>query len=369
MTKISLDFETRSACNLRTCGSYVYSLHPSTSIMCAAWAYDDEDNVYLWHPGMPEQWHLDELFERILSGALISAFNMSFERAIMVNVGWLDGWPELDPRQLRCSAAKAAAMALPRALGAGVEALDLPFPKDMTGHRLMLKLSQPRKPSAAELRVVGLEKGQHELYWTQHGYTWHEKSEELRRLYEYCRQDVRAERAISNATYDLSPEEQEVWFIDQAINWRGVYIDRQAAEKAVEISDQIVTEANEEINELTFGQVARCSLREPFKKWMESEGYPIPDTKGTTIEDWLTHDDLPAHIERALSLWKSVNRTSIKKYKSMLARLPADNRVRDTQLYHGASTGRFAGKGLQLQNLARGSIKDMEAAWTDILAA
>lgn len=366
---VRIDLETRSACNLKACGSYVYSLHPSTSIMCVAWAYGDEDGVYLWHPGMPQRWHLDELHERIRNGMIIEAHNMSFERALITNTGFLDGWPELDPRQLRCSAAKAAAMALPRALGDGVAALGLPFPKDMAGHRLMLKLSQPRKPSLRELREVGLEKGQHELYWARHGYTWHEKPEELRRLYEYCRQDVRAERAISCATRDLSPEEQEVWFVDQEINWRGVYVDRAAAEKAVEISDQIVALANVEINELTFGAVQRCTLREPFKKWMHAEGHLIPDTKGTTIEEWLAHEDLPAHVERALRLWKSVNRTSIKKYRSMLARLPADDRVRETQLYHGASTGRFAGKGLQLQNLPRGSIKDMEAAWNDILAA
>ena len=96
--------------------------------------------------------------------------------------------PPLDPRQMRCSAAKAAALTLPRGLGDLVKALNLPFPKDEKGWKLMLKLSKPRKPGIHELRAVGLEKGQHEIFWERHGYTWHTKPDEVRRLYEYCRQ-------------------------------------------------------------------------------------------------------------------------------------------------------------------------------------
>lgn len=68
-----MDFETRSACNLKECGAYIYSIHPSTEIMCLAWAYDDEEDVYLWHPGMPERWHLDELLRRVASGEIMEA--------------------------------------------------------------------------------------------------------------------------------------------------------------------------------------------------------------------------------------------------------------------------------------------------------
>ena len=370
---ITMDFETRSACDLRKAGSYIYSCHSTTSIMCLAWAYGDGE-VLLWHPAFPTaglaEYGADDLWElhgNIALGEIVEAHNAFFERCIWTNVGGLLGWPDINPRQLRCSAAMAASFALPRALEGAVDALSLPFPKDMEGNRLMKKLSRPRRPRVAEMRAVGLGKHDHELYTERYGYLWHEKPEDLHRLFQYCRQDVRAERALSGALRPLSPVEQEVWFLDQEINWRGVHVDRPGVKKALALSNEIVARANTEMSDLTFGTVETCTKRVPFKAWCAQEGVLIPDTKGETIDIWVQRD-LPPHVKRALELWKQVNRTSIKKYVAMIARMAHDSRVRDILRYWAATTGRWGGMGIQPQNFPRGSIKDMEAVWIDILA-
>ncbi len=368
---IHLDFETRSACDLKRCGAYQYSLDPTTRVMCLAWAYDDGE-IYLWHPAYPSlaehgRKELEILFAYVQKGEELHAHASFFERAIWTNWGVLEGWPELDLRQLRCTAAQAASFALPRKLEEAVSALGLPFPKDMSGHRLMLKLSRPRKPRVTELRAVGLVKGQHEVYTTRHGYLWHEKPEELTRLFAYCKQDVRAERALAGALRPLPEQELAVWRMDQEINWRGVQVDRAGVDKALALTGRINDEANTEMRDLTFGDVPSCSKRPSFKAWVNAEGVAIPDTQGTTIDEWLKND-LPDHVLRALALWKEVNRTSTKKYVAMDARVAHDSRVRDILRYHAASTGRWGGTGIQPQNFPRHSPKDMGAAWRDILS-
>ena len=49
--KITIDFETRSACDIGL-GAWLYSLHPSTEIMCLAYKIGDAPTK-LWHPAYP----------------------------------------------------------------------------------------------------------------------------------------------------------------------------------------------------------------------------------------------------------------------------------------------------------------------------
>ena len=147
MTKnrVHIDFESRSECDLLDCGSWVYSLHPSTEILCLVYAIGDADPV-LWTPHDFENGDeaLNPLFQAIEDGYEIMAHNAFFERSLWENIGVArHGWPAILPRQWRCSAAKAAAHSLPRALGFCASALGLSQQKDEAGKRIMLKLSQP----------------------------------------------------------------------------------------------------------------------------------------------------------------------------------------------------------------------------------
>lgn len=391
---ITLDYETRSACDLKKAGAYRYAIDPTTSVLCLAWKFPEDDGVHLWHPAYPDAYTgkkaaplrehnpagLEQLFDRIADGELVEAHNAFFERVIWRHVCVERmGWPDVPEESWRCSAAKAAAHAMPRKLEWLAKALGLGIEKDMEGNRLMMKLAKPRRPKLAELRAAGYDvppkdKAAAEAariqFQQEHGHLWHEDVDELRRLFDYCRQDVAVEEACSSQLRELSPAELKVWQVDQRINLRGVHIDREGAAKALALTAEQAKRADEEMAQLSDGDVPGCTKREVFRKWVVSQGLDLPNTQAETI-DALVAENRAApimlrHIARALELWRMVNRTSTAKYRAMLTRICPDDRVRDLLLYHGASTGRWSGRGIQPQNFPRGSIDDMAAAWEDI---
>jgi DNA polymerase len=107
---VSLDFETYSECDIRAAGAWAYADHPSTEVLCMAWAVNDEPPE-LWTPDMPAP---IELFRLIEQGAEVWAWNSFFELAIWQRVLM---WPTIPIAQWNDTAALAAAQAYPRALG------------------------------------------------------------------------------------------------------------------------------------------------------------------------------------------------------------------------------------------------------------
>lgn len=366
---VTIDFETRSDVDLKKCGGYIYSRGANTSVMCLAWKFDDEDETHLWHPAFPaaglEEFgarDLETLLTAVVDREEVHAHNAFFERVIWNNYcGPVLGWPELHPEQLHCTAALAASYALPRKLEKVAEVLGV-APKDMDGHRLMLKLSQPRKPRVAEWRKGGYDSPEH--YTRMNGLLWHEsKPEELERLFAYCRGDVISEEAVQRALPPMPDIERRAWLIDQEINWRGVHIDRAMVENALVLDAHEKALKNDELVQLTDGEVKGCTARPTFKKWLHAQGVMIPDTAADTIEAWYDKAELfSPEARRALEVWRLGNRTSINKYKAMDRRMWDDDRVRDILMFYAAHTGRWGGRGIQPQNFPRGKVKDMELA-------
>jgi DNA polymerase len=416
--KATIDFETRSACSIKDCGSWRYSLDPTTEVMCLAFRLPhwEHGRTALWHPAFPHlgvrEANCPELMELkmwVLSGGLVEAHNAWFERGIWTNVMVpRHGWFPIRHEQWRCSAAKCAAYSLPRKLETAVSALRLLVRKDMEGSKVMKKMAKPRKPKVAELKawaikrweLVGLkaseirvsptmtETGQYhvEVEWGAGEVTakrakagpisppgsgegtlplfWHESVELLERLWEYCRVDVLAEEGLSEALRDLSPLETRVYLMDQAINEHGFQIDGEAVKAALEIVDSIYVDLNRELVEITEGRVQKATQREKMKEWFADNGLILEDTQGATIDGWLARQDLPPKVLRCLQLVRSLGRTSTAKYVAALNWSdPATWRIHGGLLYHGANTGRWSGAGLQPHNFPRGAIKNMELAW------
>lgn len=371
---ITGDFETYSESELKKVGSYVYAAHPSTGPFCLAFAFDRDEEVHLWTPGFegveatpPDDPAVLELHERVLGGELFEAHNAFFERCVWHHVMVARfGWPAVDPSQWRCSAAKCAAFALPRNLEDAAKALRLPVQKDMAGNRLLHKLSKPRKPLKAERKAAGARTN--EEFYLLHGALWHRDPADVRRLFDYCRQDVRTERAVSAQLRNLSARELAVWQLDQRMNWRGVHCDRAMVRKALELTGQETAAADAEIAAATGGEVDGHSKRKRLLEWCESQSVFIPDTRAETVDEWVERDDVPRHVADVLRTVRRVNRTSTAKYRAMALRMAGDDRIRDILRYHGASTGRWAGAGIQPQNFPRGEVKgDMEDLCSDVL--
>ncbi len=377
---ITGDFETRSEADLKKVGAYEYARHESTEIVCLGYQVDDERQAALWTPGFEDLSYKQaarkrdrtrrdipcspdpvRLHRRIVAGDTFEAHNAWFERCIWYFQLHLKlGWPMIPDDQWRCSAALAASYSLPRKLEKAVLALGLSEQKDMAGHRVMMKLSKPRNPTKGDPDSK-----------------WHQKRCDLLTTFRYNLQDVRAEYALSQQLRPLPAIEQEVWQLDQKINWRGLHYDRSFVEGALEIGAECEKRGNEELEAITYGCVERATQKIQFLDWLEAEGVEVPHkfnrkkvwTRTTEGEQLvkLLDEDLAPHVHRAIEVWLSVNQTSTKKYIAFQRRAAdTDDRIRETLRYHGASTGRWAGVGIQPQNMSRNVPKNMPEIVEDV---
>lgn len=345
-----LDFETRSDVDLRKEGLEVYSQSSYTDILCAAFAFD-ESPVELWK----KDTHAPEsLIEFVRQGGTVAAHNAQFELVIWNEIGSRLGWPVLKTSQVYCTMAQAYAMALPGSLEKVAPALGLTNVKDAKGSRVMLQLAKPR----------GYYEDGTPYFWdVANARNSREEQAILAKfdvLYEYCKQDVEVEREVDNRTLALTPQETAVWQLDQKINRRGIRVDTKAAETALEIVKIEKKKLNSKMFEVTDGFVRSCSEVTNLKDWLHLQGVECDGVAKDDIRKMLEDENTPKHCRDALWTRRAAAKTSTAKLEAMIRRAGHDGRVRFTLQYHGASTGRWAGRGIQVHNLPRPRLKQTD---------
>ncbi len=200
---IWLDFETRSGCDLPQRGVYTYARHPSTQVLCMAWAIDD-GGVELW---TPEQPFPQAVRDAIQNMEVIRAHNAAFERLIFWYVLCPDfDVPEPTLEQFYCTAAQARANCAPGSLEDVGRFAGAAMKKDHRGAALVRKCCVP---------------------------PFKHTEQDMDDLFEYCRQDVRAMRAISQSLRQLSEVELVDYHVNERINDRGIRIDVDLAAAAM----------------------------------------------------------------------------------------------------------------------------------------
>lgn len=344
MTVLHLDLETRSTVDLTKTGVYRYAEDPTTDVWCACYAFDD-DPVELWTPAQPTP---PSVRSHVQAGGRVYAHNAAFERIMWRGVlAPRYGWPEPDLEQWRCTMAMALAMGLPGKLEHAAPAAGLDVRKDAAGHRLMLQMCKPRNPRKKE---------------TPEGLLWWEDEERREKLYAYCRQDVVVERMLEKRLMALSKKEQDVWFLDQRINDRGIAVDRDLAEAA-----KIIVRAEEDrldraLSEATGGAVIGIHNTKMLAEWLRSEGLDVDSVNKAAVGELLARGDLAPHIRVALELRKEGGKTSVAKIDALLKGAGADDRLRGTLQFCAAHTRRWGGRLFQPQNILRPLIKDVDFA-------
>ena len=348
---LHLDVESKSVVDLGRTGAHVYFDDPTTDLWCAAYAFGDEEPVD-WFPGKPCP---PRISDHVVNGGLVFAYNANFERLAWRQIlGPKYGWPVPDLRQYRCVMAQAYAHALPGKLEHVAPALGLAEEKDAIGRRIMLKMMRPRSPRKDE--------DPSKIYW-------HDKPGDLEKLAVYCRQDVRTERAVHARLLPLSDIEQDVWFLDQEINDRGIYIDKDLCDAANKIVAETAHKLSLEMRQVTDGEVRGVSNVTELIAFARKRGVETESIAKDELINLLARDDLPDDLRRALEIRQEGSKTSTAKINAMLARRQADGRARGTLQYHAAGTGRWGGRGIQPQNLVRPSFKphELEQIIEDVL--
>lgn len=346
--ELSIDFETRATVDLKKTGVYPYAAHPETDIWLMAWAFGDEDPM-LWFPGEPLP---SRIIQHVFDEGSIRAWNAQFERVIWNEIMVKRyGAPSVKTDQWIDTAAEAAAMALPRDLERAAKVTRVGEQKDGGGYKLMLKMTRPTNRKAMENDNAKPE--------------WNNSVVDLAALGEYCKQDVRTERAMVKVVRRLTPREREVYLMDQRVNDRGVGIDRKLILAAQEIVEQATLAADDRIYLITKGEVESVSQAGRIRDWLEVDSIAKPALKAM-LEGPLEDDE-----REVLQIRTDVGRSSVAKLQTMLDYANADDRLRGMLLYHAAGTGRWGGKGPQPHNFPRGGeIKglDLEGAIKLVLA-
>lgn len=321
-------------------GAWEYSKHPSTEILCLYYAFDGGPRKR-WIPGEPVP---QDLFNHILLGGTVEAHNWFFEFSVWNNCAHPKlGWPVILHGQMKCSAAKAAAFGLPRALEKGLKALKAPIEKDMKGNAVMRKLSVPRKPTKNN---------------PEHRFTKERVPQDYETLYAYCDKDVETEHWLSSHCPELPPQEERVFRADQKINIRGVHCDREFVLAAIKIYQQAEAKYNKRLAEVTGGAVTAASQTEKLRQWGAQYGYRYSSLDEDHLTLALSKPDLSPVLREALEIRSGLGSNSVKKLFQMETRSRSDSRIRDIFMYCGAGqTGRWAGAGTQPQNMPSATVK------------
>ena len=181
------------------------------------------------------------------------------------------------------------------------------------------------------------------------------------RLADYCMQDVIAEHAISEALYPLPDSELAIWQLDQEINARGILADVASCRTAIGMIEADEARSLERFRALTHGSVASPKQVAAFLKWLHSHGCVLPGLTKADVATGLGMDIRP-EVREALQIRQKLGLSSVSKFQAILDRVSADGRLRGMFMYHGAGTGRWAGRGVQLQNLPRKSYHPADIA-------
>ncbi|WP_252247426.1 DNA polymerase [Clostridium sp. ZBS4] len=349
MNILSIDVETYCDLDIRNVGAYRYCEHPSFEILLFAYAFNDElvEIIDLINNEV-----LPERVVKALADSQIikSAFNANFERN---SIYQFYGFPT-QPKQWQCTMIKALTLGLPGSLDMVGKAMHFEEDKQKMkeGKALIQYFCKPCKPTKVNKgRTRNLPEHSPEKWET---------------FKLYCKQDVEVEREIRNKLdrYQTTEKEQRLWNLDQMINDRGVNLDLALAEKAIECDEQFKERMIEEAKELT-GLDNPNSLTQ-LKKWIgEKVGYAVgsitKDTIPTLIRDAEFQNN--KEVKRMLELRQLMGKTSTKKYQTMLNMKCDDGRIRGILQFYGANrTGRWAGRGVQVQNLPQNHLPDLDNA-------
>jgi DNA polymerase bacteriophage-type len=314
-----------------------YAEHPSTEVLCLAYDLKDGAGPRQWVPGMPPP---VDLWAHVMGGGLLEAHNVGFERKI-----WQDvcvrrlGWPPVTLDQWRCSLAKCRAYALPPSLDQAGEVMQITHRKDTDGGRLLTMFSLPRKPTKGDPR---------------RRIRPSEAPEDGPRLYAYNRRDIEAEAELSSLVPDLPPAELAYWQADQAINARGVHIDRDGLRDCIAVVGQVLEHYNTELRYITGGTVARASELAKLTGWLGAQGVHVTSLDEDGVDEALSREGMPPAARRALEIRQAAGSASVKKVYAMENQATAANRLHDLFTFNGARTGRPTGSGPQPTNLPSG---------------
>lgn len=346
MIHLSIDLETYSDVNLKKAGLYRYVQSPAFEILLFAYSFDGAPTQVI-DMAQGEKIPLEVIHALTDPQCLKHAYNAAFEWYCLSKYTGA----QLPPSQWRDTMLHGLYAGYTAGLDATGRALGIPEDKQKltTGKALIRYFCVPCKPTKAN-------GGRTRNYP-------HHDLEKWALFKTYNGQDVVAEMEIERrlSVFPVPDFVQKQWETDLLINARGVAVDMDFCEGALELGETIRAQ-------LTVEAVQLSGLQNPnsvkqLARWLSAEtGDDITTLRKETIKELLGRDNAD-HVQRMLEIRQELGKTSTKKYDAIEAAVCDDGRVRGLLQFYGANrTGRWAGRLVQVQNLPRTYTEPLEFA-------
>lgn len=346
MKTLSIDIETYSDIPLQKTGVYRYSGSPNFEILLFGYSIDSGP-VQVVDLTCGE--HIPkEVLAALEDDSVIKwAFNAAFERVCLSRyLGYPTG-EYLDPESWHCSMVWAATMGLPLSLEGVGAVLGLEKQKLTEGKELIKYFCQPCLPTKAN--------GQRTRNRPFHA---PDKWELFKR---YNARDVEAEMGIQQklSKFPVPPQVWEEYDIDQEINDRGVRIDMELVEQAIQMDARSRQELTDAMKRMT--ALENPNSVQQMKQWLSDNGVETDSLGKKVVAELLK--TAPPELAEVLTLRQQLAKSSVRKYQAMEKTVCSDSRARGMFMFYGANrTGRFSGRNIQLQNLPQNHLPDLAEA-------
>lgn len=355
---ITIDIETRSDKDISKCGVYAYTDTPYFDILLFAYSID----------GQPVQVvdtaNGEEIPENVLAvladeNVVKRAFNCNFER-VCLSKYLRENYPQyfqsysidedtvgdfLNPESWHCSMIHARTLGLPSSLAEVGKVLGIEQQKMTDGKALVKFFCVPYDT------IDGVPQF--------HSPTDYPDKWEIFKAYN--KRDVEAELEIDRKLSRF-PVPDFIWqefYLDQEINDRGILVDMQLADKAINLDAKAKEELTAEVQKLT--GVENPNSVYQLLDWLETQGYKSDSLGKTQVQELIKTAKEP--VKSVLQMRLQLSKSSVKKYTAMKNTACSDNRARGMFSFYGASrTGRWAGRNVQLQNLPQNHLPDLSEA-------
>lgn len=342
MKQISIDIETYSSTNLNQTGVYRYADSDDFELLLFGYATDfGPVKVVDLTQGekIPPQ-----IIEALDNPNIIkSAFNAQFERVCLsCFVGH-----RLKPTGWHCSRVWSATLGLPLSLRDVGSVLGLPRQKITAGKELVRYFCTPCKPTKANQNRT-------------RNFPYH-APDKWQQFKQYNQRDVEVEMEITQKLecFPVPQNEWENYWMDQDINDRGIRIDQQLVNNAIKCQNVFHDQYLQTAKELT--GLANPNSPLQLKDWLQQQGVKTDSLSKVSVAQLL--QTTTGTVHQVLALRQLLSKSSVKKYQAMQKAMCQDGRVHGLLQFYGANrTGRWAGRLVQVQNLPRNSMPDLEEA-------
>ncbi|QIG59258.1 DNA polymerase I [Escherichia phage vB_EcoS_XY1] len=347
MSYLFLDFETFSEADLKKVGSYAYAEHPTTEVLICTYAFNDQP-VQVWDctDGSDMPGDLYRALRRLVKPnsrvKMVWHNGSMFDRLVMKHCWGFD----IPVSNTIDTMIWAFRHALPGSLDALCEVLGVSADnaKDKRGKALIQRFSKPT-PKNYKIRR----------------YTAETHPDEWALFIKYAVSDITAMREVFHKLprWGNSEFEDRVLELDQLINDRGFKVDVALAEAAIEAVEKHKAQLQEEAQRKYGGSLTGKDFLPILREL--APAHHIHNAQKSTLNDLLADDDLPDDARMIIEMRLGAASTASTKYNPLLLGRSSDDRRRGCIQYGGAKrTLRWAGKGFQPQNLARGYYHDDE---------